>query len=428
MSLTVAPESSTLAPDFGRLIRKSEALRLLSDLVAIDSVNPDLVPGGAGERGIAEHIASLLTGWGMEAEVVSLGGTRANVVGRLRGRGAGSAGHANGGSDSSGGSGSPAPIRTLMLNGHLDTVGVQGMPGDPFRAKVEGDRVYGRGSGDMKAGLTSILLAMKALKEAASAGFPLDGDVLFTGVADEEYKSIGTEDAARRYRADGAVICESTGGMVGVTHMGFAWIDVEVHGKAAHGSDPEGGMDAIVNAGKFLVAMDRFEKNALFRRRHPLIGPASIHASLISGGKELSTYPDYCKISLERRTIPGETEAAVKAEIDGIIASLQVADPGFRAGAEVTFFRPELEVPADAPIVRALGRAIRSVTGADARLVGGRGWTDCAILQAAGIPAVLFGPEGGGAHSLVEYADVPSTLETAQVLCRLAWDFCGETT
>ncbi len=404
-------------------IDTAEALSLLTDLVAINSVNPDLFPSGAGERDIAGHIASLMKSWGLEAEVVPLkgeqpGGTRANVVGRLRGRNGGTGG-------ATGASGATAPARTLMLNGHLDTVGAEGMSIDPFRARVEGDLVYGRGAGDMKCGLTSILLALKALKAAAGAGSPLAGDVLFTGVADEEYKSIGTEDAARRYKADAAVICESTGGRIVHTHMGFAWIDVEVRGRAAHGSDPETGVDAIVNAGKFLVAMDRFERNELFRRRHPLIGPASIHASLITGGKELSTYPDYCKVSLERRTIPGETEAAVKAEIEAIIASLKATAPGFEASAAVTFFRPELEVPADAPIMEALRGAARRVTGNDPMLVGGRGWTDCAILQAAGIPAVLYGPAGHGAHSAVEYCELASITQVAEVLCRLATDFCG---
>ncbi|MGI5839376.1 MAG: ArgE/DapE family deacylase [bacterium] len=399
--------------DFSALISKDEARDLLAAMVQINSTCPGLVPDSAGEREMADFTAGWLAKEGFPAEVIDLGGTRANVVGRLAGSGA-------------------AGGRRLLLNGHLDTVGVEGMTIEPFVPKVEGDRIYGRGAFDMKGGLVCGLLAMKALKQA---GVKLKGEILFTGVADEEYLSMGTEDIVRRYQADGAIVLEPAVGAVGdeasagtieVTHKGFIWLEVTVHGKAAHGSRPALGVDAIVNMGKFLVAMDEFEKSDLFKRpHHELLAPPSLHASLIEGGKELSTYPDYCMLTLERRTIPGETAARVKAEIDGIIGTLTAIDPDFKAECRVTFERKPLAFWEDSAIYRCLAGAVRAKTGKEPLLVGGSGWCDSAIIQDVGIPALVYGHAGKGSHAAVEYASLDSIVEVADVLARCAVDFCG---
>jgi len=390
--------------DFSAFIDGNEARELLCDLVRIDSTCPGLVPDGAGELEIARFVAAWLAREGFPAEVIELGGTRANVIGRLTGSG-------------------EAGGRRLMLNGHLDTVGAEGMRIEPFNPKVEGDRVYGLGAFDMKSGIVAALLAMKAIKRS---GVKLKGEILFTGVADEEYLSIGTEDVAKRYTADGAIVCEPSGGTIEATHKGFVWLEVTVTGKAAHGSMPRDGVDAIVQAAKFLVAMDEFEKNVLFKRpHHPLLTPPSLHASLIEGGKELSTYPDFCKISLERRTVPGETAESCRAEIVALIEALAAKDPNFQAECVVTFERKPLEFLENSPVFQLLSRLIRERTGREPVLIGGTGWCDTAILQDAGIPSLVYGPAGDGAHAAVEYAGLASISEAAAVLAACAAEFCG---
>ncbi|MGI5840277.1 MAG: ArgE/DapE family deacylase [bacterium] len=390
--------------DFSNFISGDEARELLCELVRIDSTCPGLVPDGAGEMEIARFVADWLEKEGFPAEVIDLGGKRANVVGRLAG------------------SGAPGG-RRLMLNGHLDTVGPEGMTIEPFEPRVEGNRVYGLGAFDMKSGIVAALLALKAIKQA---GVRLKGDVLFTGVADEEYMSIGTEDIAKRYQADGAVVCEPTGGAIQATHKGFVWLEVTVTGKAAHGSMPQVGVDAIVQAAKFLVAMDKFEKNVLFKRpHHELLTPPSLHASLITGGKELSTYPETCRVHLERRTVPGETAESCRAEIESIIGALAAEDPDFKADVTVNFVRSPLEFREDSLVFRNLIRVIKEQTGQEPVLIGGSGWCDTAILQDAGIPALVYGPAGDGAHAAVEYACLDSIVEAAAVLASLAAEFCG---
>jgi acetylornithine deacetylase len=383
------------------LFSQDEALDMLKDLISINSVNPGLAPGGDGEVAIAQYMADRFRDVGIPAEVVHLGDGRANVAARLTGT---------------------KPGRTLMLNGHLDTVSIEGMEGDPLIARVDGDFVYGRGSGDMKAGLVAIFLAMKAFKIRNQ---PFAGEILFTGVADEEYKSIGTEDAARRYKADGAVITEPTHGEIVVAHKGFIWMDVDVFGVAAHGSNPRDGVDAIVSAAKFLIAMDQYGRNNLARRHHPLLGSASIHASLITGGRELSTYPDFCRISLEIRTLPGETPEEYLRDIQHLISQLKQNDRQFKANAVITFSRPPMEADANDPIVKSAIRGATAARGKPPALVGTGGWLDSAILQAAGIPTVIYGPYGGGYHGAVEFASISSIMEVAQGLMVLADDFLG---
>jgi len=384
-------------------IDKREACRLLEEMIRINSVNPGLVPGGKGELEMAVYLAALFNEEKIPAEVVILKDQRANVIARLKGE---------------------KPGRVLMLNGHLDTVGTAGMT-DPLSPRLEGSKMYGRGSGDMKAGLVSIFLAMKALKDQ---GLPEYGEVLFTGVADEEYKSIGTEAVAGEYPADGAVITEPTQGELVVAHKGFIWMDVAFSGVAAHGSVPAEGVDAIAKAGRFLVAMEEYGQKVLTRRHHPLLGHPSLHASLIQGGRELSTYPDHCLLSVEIRTLPGETVDLYEEEIGRILQGLAALDPDFQAKASVTFSRPPMEAAQEEPIVRSAFFGAHQALGREPFMTGISGWLDSAILQEAGIPTVIYGPVGSGFHGAGEYADLDSVVEVARGLWFLAQDFLkGET-
>ena len=379
-------------------ITSQELTALTADLVAIDSTNPDLVPGGAGETEVAEFVAGWLRRAGLAVEVHELAPRRANVVAIAPGSGGG---------------------RSLMLNAHMDVVGAGGMD-EPWTPRVEGDRLYGRGAYDMKASLAAIMLAGRE-----AAGLGLRGDVIVTAVADEEYASIGVQDVVGRMRADAAIVTEPTGLDLCIAHKGFVWLEVETQGVAAHGSRPDEGVDAIAKMGPVLVGLAALDGELRVRVGHPLLGPGSIHASLIAGGQELSTYPDCCRLSIERRTIPGETIGEVEAEIAAILERAAAADPTFRAEQRTLLVREPFGIAPEEPIVRLAQRHVARVLGREPALTGLAGWLDSSFLAAAGIPTVVFGPDGAGLHSDLEWVDLPSATRTAEALLDCIAEFCA---
>jgi acetylornithine deacetylase len=385
--------------DIAEVLGLAQVTELTSQLVSIDSVNPDLVPGGAGEREIAGFVAQWMTDHGLEVEIVESGRPgRPNVVAVAKGTGGG---------------------QTLMLNGHLDTVGIDVIE-DGLTPRVEESRLYGRGASDMKGGVAALMLAA-----ADAASRDLRGDLIFTGVADEEYRSLGTEAIARRFKADAAIVGEPTGLRLGLAHKGFVWIEVETDGVAAHGSRPDLGIDAIAKMGPVLVGLGRLGSHLAAGRRHPLVGTGSVHASLITGGHEISTYPSRAQLVAERRTVPGETDAAVLAEIETLLRDIARVDPAFHGRARNTFSRMPLDVSVDAPISRTVGTAFESTVGRQPEIVGMTYWTDAALLAEAGIAAVVFGPIGEGDHSAVEWVDLRSVETCRRVVAAAAVAFCG---
>jgi acetylornithine deacetylase len=377
-------------------------VEMLEALVRIPSVNPTLVPGGAGEREIAGYLAAACAQLGLAVMQAEVAPGRPNVVAVLPGI-------------------SPGKGRNLLLNGHTDTVGAAGMEA-PFTPVLQGDRLYGRGCDDMKGGLAAMVGAMAAVLRAGVR--PL-GDVLLTFVVDEEDASIGTNALAKEYRADAAIVTESTGLRICVAHKGFAWVRIATEGRAAHGSDHAVGVDAILHMGRILSALERLDREVLPRRAHPLLGRPSVHASTIAGGEGPSTYPPACHLVLERRMLPGETPEEVRAEMETLLAPLRGEDPRFRASVDVTLARPGLEVDSDAPIVHVLREAVTRCARIEPQCVGQGAWYDAALLAHAGIPTVIFGPSGSGAHGAVEYVNVPSVIACAQVLAQVIMDFCG---
>jgi acetylornithine deacetylase len=371
---------------------------LVADLVAIDSVNPDLVPGGAGEMEIARFIAGWLERAGVEARIDEPAPGRANVIGLARGRGGG---------------------RTLLLNGHTDTVGHDGYerPLDPL---VEADRLYGRGSFDMKGGTAA---AIWACAQAAHLG--LAGDVVVAAVCDEEFASIGTKAVAEQVRADAAIVTEPTDLEICVAHKGFAWLEIEIAGRAAHGSQPQVGVDAIAKAGRVLTGIEDLGRRLASGAGHAVLGPGSVHASLIEGGQDLSSYPERCLVQLERRTVPGESAEVVEHEVRELVAEAARADPELRAEVRTRLVRPPFEISRDAEIVRLLHRHASLALGVPPPVVGWAAWMDSAILAEAGIPSVIFGPGGGGAHELREWVDLASVERCAEVLVAVAGEFCS---
>jgi acetylornithine deacetylase len=390
---------------------------LLSDLVSINSINPDLIPGAAGEAEIAHFIAGWLERAGLEVQLIEAAPGRPNVVGIARGTGGG---------------------KTLLLNGHMDTVAAGDMP-RPHDPYIKDGRLYGRGAYDMKGGVAACMHAVAAAKK-----LHLRGDVIFTGVVDEEYASIGTMALAKRFHADGAVVAEFTELQMIVAHKGFVWLEVETIGKAAHGSRPDLGVDAIAQMGDVLVELKLLGRDMRAHSSgtlvpeaadggvkpprlapHPLLGSGSIHASLIHGGRELSSYPEHCVLSVERRTLPGETPEQAEAELAKIVIQLKMADSSFNAVVRRGIDRSPLETPEDASIVKAVQGAARKVLGYAPQIAGVPFWTDAALLSEAGIPSLLFGPSGAGAHAAEEWVDLASVHACAEIYLQTAVGFCG---
>ena len=375
---------------------RDPAIALLRDLVAIDSVNPSLVPGARGEADAASAVAAHMRQLGLDVHVEEAAAGRPNVVGVLNGRERG---------------------RTLLFCGHLDTVGVEGMTA-PFDPVERAGRVYGRGSQDMKSGVAAMI---DAARVAQARGFH-KGRLIIAAVVDEEYASIGADALVTTWTADGAVVTEPTDLRIGVGHKGFAWASIETRGRAAHGSRPLEGRDAIVRMGRVLARLESLDRALQARPPHPLLGTGSLHASIIEGGRELSSYPDRCRLQLERRTIPGEAADVLSQEIDLVLEQLRGADPEFDASSTLMFSRPPYEMPPGHDLPPALRAAAASV-GIETATTGMTFWTDAAVLGGAGIPSVLFGPGGAGLHSVEEYVTIADVVSCRDALAALALEW-----
>ncbi len=375
------------------------AVALTTALLEFDSRNPALAPGAPGEGPVAHMLADILAGWGFDVQLTQVAPGRPNVIAR--------AGRPGG--------------RSLLLNGHLDVVGVEGMIHPPFVPTQRNGRLYGRGAADMKGGVAAMCVAARAAMEHG-----LDGEVIVAAVIDEEYTSLGTRHlVASEVHADAAIVTEPTRLAICPAHRGFVWAEVDVHGRAAHGSRYDLGVDAITHAALFIAELDRVQREELAKEEHPLLGRASLHASTIRGGTGLSTYPESCTVALERRTIPGEVAPIFLREIERACDAVRARDGSFRASVRLTGAQGPSNVPADAPIVRALEQAL--VTEQRSPVVEGMpAWTDCAILNEAGIPAVCFGPgDIALAHAAEEYIPVEEIEAAARVLHRVILDWCN---
>ena len=374
------------------------AIRLLRELVAVNSVNPTLVAGAPGEREIAEVITHEMRRSGLDVAVETVAPGRPNVIGVLEGRAKG---------------------RTLMLCGHTDTVGVTGMT-DPFTPAERDGRIYGRGAQDMKGGVAAM---MSAAATIAAHGGLASGRLIVAAVVDEEHSSIGADALVKTWRADAAIVTEPTDLEIAIGHKGFAWVEILVEGKAAHGSRPAEGQDAILRLGRVLTRLEALDRTLQARAPHPLVGTGSLHASMIEGGRELSSYPDHATLQMERRTLPSEPESVALEEVQRILDDLAREDSTFRGSATARFSRPGYEVSADHELPRMLTPALAHVGGRP-RITGASFWTDAAVLGHAGIPSILFGPGGAGLHSIEEYVNVADVLMCRDALVELARRFC----
>ena len=390
-----------MSQEKGRILKDAQAgdpVALARALVATPSVNPEIEESGGGEAAVAELTAGWLRAWGLSVEMSEVAVGRWNVVGRLEGDGVGP---------------------TLLLNGHLDTVGVAGMSVEPFGGELRDGRLWGRGSCDMKGGVAALLAAT-----AKVARDPLPGVLVVALAADEEHASLGMEALVRSgMRADAAVVCEPTSLAVVPAHKGFVWVEATFRGRAAHGSRPDVGVDAIEHAGRYLTALGALRSRLCAGEPHGLLGHGSFHAGTIDGGSAPSVYPDVCRLVLERRTLPRENAAGAMDEFQAVLDELAAEVPELEAKLTQGLARPATEIPNDSPLVAGLLAACVA-EGVDPMLAGMTAWVDAALLNQAGTPAVCFGPGSiAQAHSADEWIDPSEIVTCAAVLERFSHDF-----
>ncbi|MDQ6921601.1 MAG: M20/M25/M40 family metallo-hydrolase, partial [Candidatus Dormibacteraeota bacterium] len=310
--------------------------------------------------------------------------------------------------------------RSLMLNAHMDTVGAGGMA-DAFVPVVKDGRVYGRGAYDMKGSLAAIMIVAREARK-----LDLRGDLIITAVADEEVASVGTAAVLQMREADAAIVTEPTELRLCLAHKGFVWLEVETLGVAAHGSRPDVGVDAVARMGRVLTGVADLDRRLRGGRGHPLLGTGSIHASTIAGGQEWSTYPARCVAKLERRTVPGEDGLSSLGEIEDLIAAARRDDPQLVASASLVLERSPSQLGADSFVTEAVERAATESLGRQPEVVGVAYWMDMALLNAARVPTVAFGPMGEGAHADVEWIDLVSLETCVSVYLRAAELICGQ--
>jgi acetylornithine deacetylase len=376
----------------------SEVITLLEQLVRIDSVNPSLVPGGAGETEIAKFIKSWLETRDFETHWLENTPGRPSVVGVLKGSGGG---------------------KSLMLNGHIDTVTLEGNP-DGIKPRVENAKMFARGAYDMKCGVAAMLIAA-----SRASKLNLCGDVIVACVSDEEYASIGSFELVQTFKADAAIVTEPTELELVTAHKGFVWLTIETHGVAAHGSRPLEGVDAIAKMGKVLVALEQMDLNLRANPTHALLESGSVHASIISGGQELSSYPAHCKLEVERRTIPGETVAVVEQQFRTMLEAIKATDSSFEYSLTMGLERVPHEVAESELIVQTLLKNATSILEKTPKIRVETFWTDCAALSSVGIPSFLFGAIGAGAHSANEWVDLNSVVQLEKILFSTIKEFCS---
>jgi acetylornithine deacetylase len=379
-------------------VPRGDAVALARALIQIDSRNPTLSPDSPGEGDCARALASILDAWGFAVQLIDSVPGRPNVVARI----------------------GPLDAPALMLNGHLDVVGVEGMVHEPFSAELRGNRIYGRGSADMKGGVAAMCAA--AVKcVSANPG----RQILVTAVVDEEYESLGMRALlAAGIRSDAAIITEPTRLAICPAHRGFAWIDIAFRGRAAHGSRYDIGVDAITHAGLVLAELEKLEQTRETGTRHPLLGRGSLHASKIQGGVGMSTYPETCNLSIERRTLPGESVEKALAEIRDACDAVRSRHSAFDARVTLSTAQLPSDVPLDSPVVKRLRGALER-ENVPVSIEGLSAWTDAALLNEAGIPTICFGPgDIGLAHAAEEFVPIDEINIATRVLTRVVREWC----
>jgi acetylornithine deacetylase/succinyl-diaminopimelate desuccinylase-like protein len=377
---------------------------LLSALIRIESVTPWLIPDGTGEKDVVRFMRGWLEGSGADVTVEEVEPGRPNLLARLRGTGDGP---------------------TLCLNAHADTVGFDNWRDRALEPRREGDRLIGLGAADDKAGCA---IALLVLRQIATSGVPLRGDLLVACVADEEGVSIGTMDLVDRHRdeIDAAIILEPDAlPRCVVEHQGFGWIDVVVHGKAAHGSTPDEGVDAIVHMAEVITRLAKLDREVFVPNPDAMNGRTVFHTGTIVGGTDYATYPSRCTLGIEIGTQPGERLADRVREIEAVFAEVRESYPDFRGQVAVKLEREPFRAEGHEALWKALDVGARQVLGRSLEAVGLNAWADSALIQSAGIPTLMAGPLGGNFHAPQEWVSIGETVQVARIVEHAVRSFCG---
>jgi acetylornithine deacetylase/succinyl-diaminopimelate desuccinylase-like protein len=376
-------------------VTRDEVVELLEALVRVDSTNPWLIEGAVGEGEVARQMATWLTDIGLEVTLDEVVDGRFNVLARLRGA-------------------RPGP--TLCINSHIDTVGYAEWGPEALEPRIDGERMYGRGAADDKAGAAAAMLATRAL---LADGADLAGDVLLALVIDEEGVSIGTEHLVAHHSMDFAIVIEPTGLPLAITeHQGFGWIDVVVHGRAAHGSAPDVGIDAIVHLAEVITRLHALDEREWKAKPDALNGRTVFHTGTITGGTDYATYPSSAVLGIEIGTQPGETLKDRVADIEGIFDDVRASHPDFRGEVVVRLDRDPFTGSGQEPLLAAMDAAALEVLGVPMQRTGENAWTDAALLQSAGVPTLLVGPRGDNYHALDEWVSIPEVVQMTEILRR----------
>jgi succinyl-diaminopimelate desuccinylase len=381
---------------------EAQVQALLSDLVRIESVTPWLIPDGSGEGAIARFMAEWLDDLDVEVQLDEVEPDRPNLVARLRGTGGGP---------------------TLCLNAHSDTVGFANWADRALDPVRDGERLIGLGVADDKACCALGLLVLRAL---AAGDTPLRGDLMVACTIDEEGSSIGTSHLMDHHEMDAAIVLEPDALPRGVVeHQGFGWIDVIVHGRAAHGSAPEIGVDAIVHMAEVVDRLHRLDRDVFVASPDPMNGRTVFHTGTIQGGTDYATYPNRAVLGIEIGTQPGEHLSDRVAEIEAIFAEIREIEPQFRGEVNVALDREPFKAEGHEALWDALDAATVETLGRPLEAAGLNAWTDAALMQAAGVPTILFGPLGGNFHAPDEWVSIPEIVQAASILQGAIVRFCG---
>jgi acetylornithine deacetylase len=387
------------------------AVELTAELVSLNTVNPGLEPGAPGEAAAVELLRCRLAGGGFETQVVASAATgRPSLLAVHHGSGGG---------------------RSLLLNGHLDTVAAGAMS-EPFTPRVDGERMTGRGTCDMKAGVAGLVVAAE---HAAAAG--TRGDIVLALVADEENDSLGTEAVLRALRStrgarlpDACLVGEPTWLELAAAHRGYAVVEVALLGRAAHSSCPEQGVNAVTHLGRLLAAVEAEDEAVRGRSAHPVVGSGSLMATVARGGEAPFSLAAAAYAVIERRTVPGERAAEALTEVEAVLERLRAQDPGFDATATLQLAREAWELAPRGPSTELAGLVTQALS-AQGRpqpgMVGAPYWMESALWEEAGIPTVVCGPAGGGLHADDEWVDLGQVRAYAAAMTQVVVEFCGGT-
>ena len=388
-----------------KAVKKAEIEALVKSLVKIPSHSQ--VP--TREKDVAQFLKEFLEGEGIDVRLRQVEKDRPNVLAVVKGSGGG---------------------KSLMLNGHTDTVPPYEMDIPPFTPTVKGGKLFGRGSLDMKGGLGAMAMTLVALDRAK---VPLRGDLHLAAVVGEEERSEGTEDLVLRGpKADMAIVGEPTDLEIQPSHRGLEWFDVHFHGKAAHGGQADRGVNAISMAARFVAMLESDLLPRLRAKGSPTMLPPTLNVGVIRGGQQPSSVADHCVVKLDRRWTPEEDLQTVFKEMYDLFDVLKKGDPRFKAELkrDHTNMKTMTHVPNYVPeghrLVKSLKQSVSAVTGSEAKITSFWGWTDAALMTHFGkTPTVVFGPGGQGAHSRVEYVLTEDLRRCMMVYARTAMDICG---